>query len=123
MSSQCETVRSTCTLMARCAPRNCRSQLGELHGVVRVHVSLVVVCDEAVVRRTLGLIALDVIVIFVVAIFHRILLYGRYTVHRLRSRKGMAGSSILDRRFGFGPSWICGGVVNVFLWPNSVAAS
>ena len=26
VSSQCETVRSTCTLNARCAPRNCRSQ-------------------------------------------------------------------------------------------------
>ena len=31
----------------------------ELHVVVRVHVPLVVVCDEAAVRRTLGLIALD----------------------------------------------------------------
>ena len=58
--------------------------LGELHVIVRVHVSLVVVCDEAVVRRTLGLIALDVIVIFVVAIFHRILLRGRYTVYTPR---------------------------------------
>ena len=48
--------------------------------VVRVHVPLVV-CDEAVVRRTLGLIALVVIVVFVVAIFHRILLYGRYTLY------------------------------------------
>ena len=54
--------------------------LGELHVVVRVHVPLVVVCDEAVVRRTLGLIALVVIVVFVVAIFHRILLYWRYIV-------------------------------------------
>ena len=50
----------------------------ELHVVVRVHVPLVV-CDEAVVRRTLGLIALVVIVVFVVAIFNRILLYGRHT--------------------------------------------
>ena len=40
----------------------------ELHVVVRVHVPLVV-CDEAVVRHTLGLIALVVIVVFVVAIF------------------------------------------------------
>ena len=56
--------------------------LGELH-VVRV-VPVVVVCDEAVVRRTLGLIALVVIVVFVVAIFHRILLYGRYTVYTRR---------------------------------------
>ena len=53
----------------------------ELHVVVRVHVPLVDVCDEAVVRRTLGLIALVVIVVFVVAIFHRILLYWRYTVY------------------------------------------
>ena len=45
--------------------------LGELHVVVRVHIPLVVVCDEAVVRRTLGLIALVVIVVFVVAIFHK----------------------------------------------------
>ena len=58
--------------------------LGELHVVVRVHVPLVVVCDEAVVRRTLGLIALVVIVVFVVAIFHRILLYWRYTVYTPR---------------------------------------
>ena len=58
--------------------------LGELHVVVRVHVPLVVVCDEAVVRRTLGLIALVVIVVFVVAIFHRILLYGRYTLYTPR---------------------------------------
>ena len=43
--------------------------LGELHVVVRVHIPLVDVCDEAVVRRTLGLIALVVIVVFVVAIF------------------------------------------------------
>ena len=55
--------------------------VGELHVVVRVHVPLVVVCDEAVVRRTLGLIALVVIVVFVVAIFHRILLYGRCTLY------------------------------------------
>ena len=55
--------------------------LGELHEVVRVHVPLVGVCDEAVLRRTLGLIALVVIVVFVVAIFHRILLYWRYTLY------------------------------------------
>ena len=55
--------------------------LGELHFVVSVHDPLVVVCDEAVVRRTLGLIALVVIVVFVVAIFQRILLRGRYTIY------------------------------------------
>ena len=49
--------------------------LGELHVVVRVHIPLVV-CDEAVVRRTRGLIALVVIVVFVVAILHRIFCMG-----------------------------------------------
>ena len=55
--------------------------LGELHVVVRVHVPLLLFVDDAVVRRTLGLIALVVIVVFVVAFFHRILLYWRYTVY------------------------------------------
>ena len=54
--------------------------LGELH-VVRVLVIPLVVCDEAVVRRTLGLIALVVIVVFVVASLNRILLNGRYTLY------------------------------------------
>ena len=58
--------------------------LDEQHVVVRVHVSLVVVCDETVVRRTLGLIALVVGFVFVVAIFHRILLYERYTLYTPR---------------------------------------
>ena len=49
----------------------------ELHVVVRIYVPLVAVCDEAVVCRTLGLIALVVIVVFVVAILHKIVLYGR----------------------------------------------
>ena len=57
--------------------------LGELHVVVRVHIPLVVVCDDAVVRRTLVLIAFAVGFVFVVAIFHRILLYWRYTVYKL----------------------------------------
>ena len=54
--------------------------LGELHVVVRVHIPLVV-CDDTVIDLTLGLIALVVIVVFVVAIFNRILLYGRYTLY------------------------------------------
>ena len=58
--------------------------LGELQVVVRVHVPLVVVCDGAAVRRTLGLIALVVSLVFVVAIFHRILLYWRYIVYTPR---------------------------------------
>ena len=48
---------------------------------MRVHVPLVVLCDEAVGRRTLGLIALVVIVVFVVAMLNRILLFGRYTLY------------------------------------------
>ena len=55
--------------------------LGELHVVVRVHVPLIV-CDDAVIYLTLVLIALNVIVVFVVAIFHRNLLYWKYTVYR-----------------------------------------
>ena len=51
--------------------------LGELHIVVRVHVPLVV-CDEAVVRRTVGLVALVVTVVFVVAIFQRICCMGDF---------------------------------------------
>ena len=35
---------------------------------------------DAVIGLTLGLIAHVVIVVFVVAIFHRIFLYGRYTL-------------------------------------------
>ena len=55
--------------------------LGELH-VVRV-VPLVV-CDEAVVRRTLVLIAFTVAIVFIVAILRRILLYWRYSVYTTR---------------------------------------
>ena len=54
----------------------------ELHVVVRV--VPVVVCDDAVVRRTLILIAFTVAFVFVAAIFHRILLYGRYIVYTSR---------------------------------------
>ena len=43
-----------------------------------------VVCDDAVVRLTLVLIAVAVGFVFVVAIFHRILLYWRYTVYTPR---------------------------------------
>ena len=80
---ECGSVRSTCTLNARCAPRNCRSQHRHWCRAWRVHIPLAVVCDEAVVRRTLGLIAFVVIVVFVVAIFHRIFLYWKYTVYIL----------------------------------------
>ena len=53
--------------------------LCELHVIVRVHV--IPLCDDAVVGLTLGLIALVVIVVFVVAIFQSILLHWRYTVY------------------------------------------
>ena len=53
-------------------------------GVLVVHCELlvvrvvpVVVCDDAVVRRTLVLIAFIVVFVFVVAILHRILLHWR----------------------------------------------
>ena len=52
--------------------------LGELH-VVRV--VPVVVCDDAVVRRTLVLRAFTVAIVFIVAILRRILLYWRYSVY------------------------------------------
>ena len=55
--------------------------LGELY-VVRV-VPLVV-CDDAVVRRTLVLIAFTVAIVFNVAISRRILLYWRYSVYTPR---------------------------------------
>ena len=54
--------------------------LSELHVIVRV-VPLVV---DAVVGLTLSLIAHVVIVVFVVAIFNRIFLYGRCTLYTLR---------------------------------------
>ena len=42
----------------------------------------VVVCDDAVVRRTLGLTAFIVATLFFLSIFHRNLLYGRKSVYR-----------------------------------------
>ena len=60
-------------------------------GVLVVHCELlvvrvvpVVVCDDAVVRRTLVLTAVAIGFVFVVAIFHRILLYWRYIVYTPR---------------------------------------
>ena len=79
--------------MKQCAL--CASSTHDVHhaiviGVLVVHCELLVVrvvplvvCDDAVVRRTLVLIAVAVGFVFVVAIFHRIMLYWRYTVYRL----------------------------------------
>ena len=68
--------------------------LGEVNvviGVLVVHCELlvvrvvpVVVCDDAVVRRTLVLIAFIAAFVFVVAIFQRILLYWKYSVYTPR---------------------------------------
>ena len=56
--------------------------LGELHVI---HVVPVVVCDDAVVRRTLVLIAFTVAIVYIVAILRWILLYWRYSVYRLHN--------------------------------------
>ena len=60
-------------------------------GVLVVHCELlvvrvvpIVVCDDAVVRRTLVLIAFTVAFVFVVSILHRILLYWKYSVYNER---------------------------------------
>ena len=55
--------------------------LCELHVIVRVHV---IPLRGAVVGLKLGLIAHVVVVVFVVAILHRIFLYGRYTLYTPR---------------------------------------
>ena len=52
------------------------------------------VCDDAVVRRTLVLIAFTVTFVFVVAIFQRILLFWRFSVYtnRVNCVKPVQGS-------------------------------
>ena len=57
--------------------------LCELHVIVRVHV--IPLCDDAVVGLTLSLIAhVVVVVVFVVAILHRIFCIWRYTLYTPR---------------------------------------
>ena len=60
-------------------------------GVLVVHCELlvvrvvpVVVCDDAVVRHTLVLIAFNEAIVFIVAILHKMLLYWRYSVYTPR---------------------------------------
>ena len=53
--------------------------LCELHVIVRVHV--IPLCDDAVIGLALSLIAHVVVVVFVVAILHRIFMYGRNTLY------------------------------------------
>ena len=73
--------------------------LGELRVVVRVHVPLVVY-DDAAIGLTLGLIALVVIVVFVVAIFHRILLHWMYTVYSYTTTGGDSKTSAVTNMDG-----------------------
>ena len=63
-------------------------EVNDVSGVLVVHCELlvlrvvsVVVCDDAVVRRTLVFIAFTVAFVFIVAILRRILLYWRYSVY------------------------------------------
>ena len=75
-----------------CALR-ARSTQGVHHAIVEVNIVIGVVLGEVLVAHvvplvvdaliglTLSLIAHVVIVVFVVAILHRILLYGRYTLY------------------------------------------
>ena len=67
---RCETTSS----VKECA---LRARSGDVH-VARVVVSLVI---DAVIGLTLGLIAHVVVVVFVVAILHRIFLYGRFSLY------------------------------------------
>ena len=87
---RCETTSS----VKECALR-ARSMHGVHHAIVEVNIVIGVVLGEvhvarvplvvdAVIGLTLGLIAHVVIVVFVVAILHRIFLYGRYTLYTPR---------------------------------------
>ena len=76
---KCGTVRSMCTLHARSAPRNRRSPRRHWCTCCACRSSC---CDDAVVRRTLVLIAFIVAFVFVVSILRRNLLYWRYSVYR-----------------------------------------
>ena len=85
---RCETTSS----VKECALR-ARSTHGVHHAIVEVNIVIGVVLGEVLVARvvplvvdaviglTLGLIAHVVIVVFVVAILHRIFLYGRNTLY------------------------------------------
>ena len=89
---RCETTSS----VEECALR-ARSTHGVHHAIVEVNIVVCVVLGEVLVARvvplvvdavvglTLGLIAHVVVVVFVVAIEHRIFLYGRYTLYTLPS--------------------------------------
>ena len=83
------------SIVEECALR-ARSTPGVHHAIVEVNIVIGVVLGEVLVARvvplvvdaviglTLSLIAHVVIVVFVVAIFNRIFLYGRYTLYTRR---------------------------------------
>ena len=88
---RCETTSS----VKECALR-ARSTHAVHHAIVEVNIVIGVVLGEVLVARvvplvdaviglTLGLIAHVVTVVFVVAILHRIFLYGRYTLYTNRT--------------------------------------
>ena len=86
------TRREATSSVKECALR-ARSTHGVHRAIVEVNIVIGVVLGEVLVARvvplvvdaviglTFGLIAHFVIVVFVVAILHRIFLYGRYTLH------------------------------------------
>ena len=84
---RCETTSS----VKECALR-ARSTHGVHHAIVEVNIVIgevlvarvVPLGVDAVIGLTLGLIAHVVIVVFVVAILHRMFLYGRYTLYTHR---------------------------------------
>ena len=93
---RCETTSS----VKECALR-ARSTHGVHHAIVEVNVVIGVVLGEVLVARvvplvvdavvglTLSLIAHVGIVVFVVAIFNRIFLYGRYTLYTSSTRRSL----------------------------------
>ena len=87
----------TTSSVKECALR-ARSTHGVHHAIVEVNIvngvalgemlvaHVVPLVVDAVIGLALGLIAHVVIVVFVVAILHRIFLYGRYTLYTFRPR-------------------------------------
>ena len=81
--------RCACSLSVHCV----NVVIGVVHcELLVVRVVPVVVCDDAVVRRTLVLIAFTVAFVFVVAILHKILLYWRCSVYRIRHPQSCTAS-------------------------------
>ena len=107
---RCETTSS----VKECALR-ARSTHGVHHAIVEVNIVIGVVLGEVLVARVvplvadaviglaLSLIAHVVVVVFVVAILHRIFLYGRFSLYILRPTL---------------KSWSVGATLMKFTWAN-----